>query len=81
MCSPLGTVVPKARSADLEAYRFLEERRADQGLKIALQYRDGAFEVHQRALRGMEDPQKIYFEKNWPAWLTGRIYGEDFEHE
>ncbi len=81
MCSPDGTVVPRARNADLEAYRFIEERPRDRETKIVLALEENGFEIRERELRGMEDPQKIHFEKNWPAWLAGRIYGEGFEHE
>jgi succinate dehydrogenase/fumarate reductase flavoprotein subunit len=81
LCSKAGTVTPVARNMDLEAYRFIEERAEDRNRKIVLVYRDGGFDAGERALRGMEDPQQIFFEKNWPAFLAGDIYGEDFRHE
>lgn len=80
MCSSRGSVVPKARNIDLEAYRFIEEQVDDRKTKIVLQYDDGSFEVHQRELREMEDLQSIYFEKNWAGYLTDGIYREGFEH-
>jgi succinate dehydrogenase/fumarate reductase flavoprotein subunit len=81
LCSPAGTVVPGARDTDLEAFRFIEEKARDRDRKIALTYRGGVFEVRECALRSMEDPQQIFFEKNWSAFLTGDIYDEDFRHE
>jgi succinate dehydrogenase/fumarate reductase flavoprotein subunit len=81
MCSPNGAVIPRARNADLEAFRFIEEQDKDRKTKIVLQYRDGSFGVHERELRGMEDPQSIFFEKNWPAYLAGSIYEDSFKHE
>ena len=32
-------------------------------------------------LRGMEDPQRIYFEKNWADFLAGDIYADGYRHE
>ncbi|MGD9022128.1 MAG: FAD-binding protein, partial [Lysobacterales bacterium] len=74
MCSTTGTAVPQARNVDLEAYRFIEERESDKGKRITLEYVDGAFTLRERGLRGMEDPQGIFFEKNWAAYLAGTIH-------
>jgi succinate dehydrogenase/fumarate reductase flavoprotein subunit len=81
MCSKLGTAVPQARNANLEAYRFIEEQDKDKKTKIFLQYAGGNFAVHERELRGMEDPQIIFFEKNWADFLTGDIYEDGYRHE
>lgn len=81
MCSPRGTVVPQARNVDLEAYRFIEEQDKDKETKIVLEYGDGSFDIHERKLREMEDPQGIFFEKNWASYLTGSIYRKAYKHE
>jgi len=81
LCSPGGTVVPRARNVDLEAYRFIEEQPKDRQSKIVLEYRAGSFRIFERELREMEDPQAIFFEKNWPAYLSGKIYEDGFRHE
>jgi succinate dehydrogenase/fumarate reductase flavoprotein subunit len=81
LCSAAGTLVPRARNVDLEEFRFIEERHSDGEVKIVLTYREGAFDVHQRALRDMEDPGNIFFEKNWSAYLTDKIYADGYTTE
>ena len=81
MCSPTGTVVPQARNVDLGDFRFIEEQDRDKDTKIVLEYGDGSFDIHERKLRGMEDPQGIFFEKNWASNLTGSIYKKYFKHD
>lgn len=81
MCSALGTGVPVARNADLEAYRFIGEQDKDKNAKIVLQFADGDFEVSERELRDMEDPQTIFFEKNWADYLAGHVYVDGYRHE
>ncbi len=80
LCTPEGTVVPKASNTDLAAYRFIEEREADRATKIVLQYDAGTFDIQKRELRDMEDPQQIFFEKNWPDYLSGNIYQDSYKH-
>lgn len=81
MCSSAGTMVPQAGKIDLEDYRFIEEVDKDKGIKIVLKYADGSFEIHECKLREMEDPQGIFFEKNWSSYLNDRIYEEGYKHE
>ena len=81
MCSSNGTVVPRARNIDLEAFRFIEEREKDKTVKIVLDYKNNGFEISERPLREMENPKGIFFEKNWGNYLTGTIYDADFEHQ
>jgi len=81
MCSAQGTAIPSAHKADLETYRFVEEQDQDKNSKIILQYAGGDFDIHERELRGMEDPQTIFFEKNWADYLSGNIYKDGYRHE
>lgn len=81
MCSPEGTVVPQASHVNLEPYRFIAEQDKDKETKIVLNFREGSFDIHERKLRGMEDPHNIFFEKNWAGYLAGKIYEDDFQHE
>lgn len=77
-CDPSGTKVPEAKSIDCAAWRFREERPEQRREKLTLRW-DGAFSLSRTPLRGMEDPAKIFFEKNWAPYLTGAVYG-DFTH-
>lgn len=80
MCSPKGTVVPQARVAQLEDFRFIEERAEDKSSKIVISLGENGLEVREEPLREMEDPAKIFFEKNWAPYLTDTIYDDGYSH-
>jgi aspartate oxidase len=71
---PAGEGVPQSVRGPLEAVRFRAERAEDRGRQIVLRYRVGQFAVTERATRGMEGAERPFFERDWPAWLTGAIY-------
>jgi succinate dehydrogenase/fumarate reductase flavoprotein subunit len=78
LCSQRGTHAPESRSGALEAYRFIAEKPEQRGEKILVRYTpETGVQVYTRPLRGIEDTGKIYFEKNWGAFLTGEIYPPD----
>ncbi|NQZ66977.1 MAG: FAD-binding protein, partial [Lentisphaeria bacterium] len=78
MCSSEGSVVPESRNADLEEFRYIEERDEDKKIRIILKFEDGKFSIRERPIRDMEDPNTIYFEKNWGNYLTDKIYKDGF---
>ena len=47
---------------------------------IALDPKTNNFVTRVDALREMEDPGTIFFEKNWSPYLTEAIYGAGFKH-
>jgi succinate dehydrogenase/fumarate reductase flavoprotein subunit len=78
LCSESGSSTPVTRLGYLEQYRFLSESTAHRQEKILLRYRpETGMDVFKRPLRPIEDTGKIYFEKNWGAFLTGAIYPDD----
>lgn len=75
LCAEDGTEAPDARLGRLDAYRFLAEKEVHRDKKIILRYKPKTgMQVFERSLRPIEDTGKIYFEKNWGAFLTGDIY-------
>ncbi len=78
-CDAAGTKMPEAVSVDCSAYRFREERPEQRRQKLTVTWRDG-FAVSSTDLRGMEDPARIFFEKNWAPYLTGTVYRDGFVH-
>lgn len=78
-CEAAGTKLPLASGVDCSAWRFREERLAQRREKLSLRW-DGSFHLSCTALRGMEDPGRIFFEKNWAPYLTGAVYGDGFTH-
>lgn len=78
-CDPTGTKVPEAQAVDCAAWRFREEKPEQRREKLTLRW-NGAFSLSRTPLRGMEDPARIFFEKNWAPYLTGAVYGDQFSH-
>ena len=77
LCDKAGVPVPSSRLGALEEFRIRPENTGHRAEKILVRYRPGGgFEITKRTLRDIEDTGKIYFEKNWGAYLTGAIYPE-----
>ncbi len=75
LCAKEGTRAPDSRLGSLDDYRFLAEKETHRQEKILLRYTPaGGMQISERPLRPIEDTGKIYFEKNWGAYLTGEIY-------
>lgn len=69
-----GEGVPMSAQGPLEAVRFRAERAADRVRQIVLRFEDGAFRITERAVRSNDMTARPFFERDWPAWLTGAIY-------
>jgi succinate dehydrogenase / fumarate reductase, flavoprotein subunit len=79
-CDPSGTELPQAHRVDCSAFRFRRERLEQRQEKLAVRWDGTAMAVANQPLRGMEDPARIFFEKNWAPYLTGAVYGFGFTH-
>jgi hypothetical protein len=77
LCAPSGTEVPMTRLGALEEFRFVAEREAERSSQIRVRYDGGRFEVRDVALRGVEGLESTCFERDWSAFLTGSVYGEE----
>lgn len=76
ICGPSGQHVPEARLGPLEEFRFRAERPEDRGVQLRVK-RDpatGRFAVTPHPIRPLGSMDGLYFEKNWPDFLTGEIY-------
>lgn len=69
-----GTAVPRAKAGPLEDYRFQPEREADRAEQILVRWDGHAFQVTARPNRSLDEAVTSFFERDWPDWLTGRIY-------
>lgn len=69
-----GACVPQIRNGLCEEWRFRPEREEDKHHRMVIKFSDGEFTVNKQSLRTMPDTRKLYFEKNWPDFLTGKIY-------
>jgi hypothetical protein len=71
---PQGDGVPMSAHGPLDTFRFRSERLADRDCQIVIHQRDGGFRISERKIRTMDQTTRPFFERDWPAWLTGGIY-------
>lgn len=71
---PQGEGVPMSAQGPLDGVRFRAERMADRDCQIVLAYREGGFGIAERKIRSIDAAARPFFERDWPAWLTGAIY-------
>ncbi|MSU90366.1 FAD-binding protein [Rhodobacteraceae bacterium 2CG4] len=71
---PGGDAVPRARSGSLEAYRFRAEDPAhrDEQIRVRLDGETMHLSLHRN--RECDAAARSFFERDWPAWLTGALY-------
>ncbi len=74
---PAGTCRPDAAGGPLEDVRFRAERPADREEQIVVRAEDGGLTVSTRPNRPFDETAKSFFERDWPDWLTGRIFDLD----
>jgi len=76
ICSPSGQNVPQTRLGSLEEFRFVAERDEDRQvqLRVRRDLKTRRFTVTPRRIRPLDSMEGLYFEKNWPDFLTGEIY-------
>jgi succinate dehydrogenase / fumarate reductase flavoprotein subunit len=71
---PAGEGLPLSAQGPLEDVRFRAERAEDRDRQIVVRFRQGRFEVSERPIRALDGAGRPFFERDWPAWLTGAIY-------
>ncbi|OWV88683.1 oxidoreductase [Rhizobium sp. N122] len=74
ICDPEGESLPHARTGPLEEYRFRREREEDRDEQIVVRLEGDEIRLSKRANRSLDETARSFFERDWPAWLTGRIY-------
>ena len=74
ICDAEGESLPQTRGGPLEKYRFRKERPEHGSEQILVRLNGGAMEVSTRPNRRLDETAKPFFERDWPAWLTGAIY-------
>ncbi len=77
ICDPDGESLPHVRQGPLEAFRFRREREAHRAEQIVVRFDGKDFHVSSRANRPFDESARSFFERDWPAWLTGEIYGRN----
>lgn len=73
ICDPAGQGVPQGAHGPLETYRFRQERPQDRNSQILVRLDPGGLRLFTRPNRPLA-PTRNFFERDWPAWLTGAIH-------
>ncbi len=77
ICDPKGDALPQSNAGPLHEYRFRSETADHQNEQITVQFHDDQFRLATRQNRSFDTEAKSFFERDWPAWLTGEIYDLD----
>ncbi|TPW27630.1 FAD-binding protein [Martelella alba] len=77
ICAQQGSVIPEAARENLNAFRFIEERLEDRAAQIIIRQDAGRFTATTRPNRRSGGKTPSVFERDWPDWLTGRIFDAD----
>lgn len=74
ICDPAGDGAPDTVSGVLDEYRFRKERLQDQKQQIFVYISEGGIQILERPNRTLAAATRSFFERDWPAWLTGSIH-------
>lgn len=74
ICDPNGDSLPESVRGLLHDLRFRAERDEDKGEQITVRLTGDSFVIGRRANRPFDESAKSFFERDWPAWLTGAIF-------
>lgn len=74
ICDPEGDGLPMSSQGPLEDVRFRKEREQHKAEQILVRMEGGKMMLSTRPNRHFDGAEKAFFERDWPAWLTGRIY-------
>lgn len=77
ICDTTGESLPLSNGGPLEEFRFRKERDAHREEQIVVRLEGDAMRIATRPNRKFDEGAKSFFERDWPAWLTGRIYDLD----
>jgi len=77
ICDAAGELLPLSNAGPLEEFRFRKERDAHREEQIVVRLEGDAMRISTRPNRKFDESAKSFFERDWPAWLTGRIYDLD----
>lgn len=74
ICDREGECLPFDRSGPLDDYRFRREDDIHRAEQIVVRLGADGMIVSTRPIRRFDENGKSFFERDWPAWLTGHIY-------
>jgi succinate dehydrogenase/fumarate reductase flavoprotein subunit len=74
ICDPNGESLPESVNGPLPEVGFRAERSEDMHSQLIVQFDGEKMTVTSRPNRPFDEAAKSFFERDWPAWLTGGIY-------
>ncbi|MBP0483574.1 FAD-dependent oxidoreductase [Sagittula salina] len=77
ICDDTGEALPDSSQGPLTDYRFRTEREEDKAEQILVRLDGTRIALSTRANRPFDETARPFFERDWPAWLTGAIYTAD----
>jgi len=77
ICDPNGGSLPLSPNGALSDVRFRPEREEDKQSQILVRLQGDKFVITTRPNRSFDTDVKSFFERDWPAWLTGDIFDAD----
>lgn len=77
ICDENAESLPLSRSGPLEEFRFRKEQDEHRREQIVVRAGRKGMEIWTRPNRTFDETAKSFFERDWPAWLTGAIYDLD----
>lgn len=69
-----GEALPQSAGGPLETYRFRAERYADREEQLVVRRDGDDFRVTARPNRRFDETARSFFERDWPDWLSGRVF-------
>ena len=74
ICDPAGDSQPMNRQGPIADVRFRSERDVDKTEQLLVRQESDAMVIRSRPTKGFDTAYRSFFERDWPAWLTGEIY-------
>ncbi|MGL4321616.1 MAG: FAD-binding protein, partial [Paracoccaceae bacterium] len=74
ICDPAGEATPMAKAGPLHDVRFRKERAQDKAEQILVRLQGTELQITTRSNRSFDESAKPFFERDWPAWLTGAVF-------
>jgi succinate dehydrogenase / fumarate reductase flavoprotein subunit len=74
ICDPDGDCLPQSAQGPIEAIRFRSEKDEHKDEQLIVRMVDHEMVVSSQSIRRFDEDAKSFFERDWPAWLTGEIF-------
>jgi succinate dehydrogenase / fumarate reductase flavoprotein subunit len=75
ICDSQGKAVPSTRAGPLPEFRFRREQDEHRAEQIVVKLHGEVLHISTRPNRPLDESAASFFERDWPDWLTGRVFG------